>query len=63
MGVAAAGCHETRKPVQSAAGARERRSRDLLEFLSTAPGIDCTAIQTVGEKGWDGFVLAVVAGD
>ncbi|HEV2243301.1 MAG TPA: O-methyltransferase [Streptosporangiaceae bacterium] len=40
-----------------------RGSRDLLEFLSTAPGIDCTAIQTVGEKGWDGFVLAVVVGD
>lgn len=40
-----------------------RGSRDLLEFLSTAPGIDCTAIQTVGEKGWDGFLLAVVTGD
>jgi predicted O-methyltransferase YrrM len=38
-----------------------RGSRDLLEYLSTAPGIDSTAIQTVGGKGWDGFLLAVTA--
>ncbi|NLP97896.1 O-methyltransferase, partial [Mycobacterium tuberculosis] len=24
------------------------------------PGLDATAIQTVGRKGWDGFALALV---
>jgi predicted O-methyltransferase YrrM len=37
-----------------------RGSRDLLEFLSSAEGIDSTAVQTVGEKGWDGFLMAIV---
>src|SRR5260370_468154 len=39
-----------------------RGSRALLEYLSGADGVDATAVQTVGAKGWDGFLLAVVAG-
>jgi predicted O-methyltransferase YrrM len=39
-----------------------RGSRALLEYLSGAPGVDATAVQTVGAKGWDGFLLAVVGG-
>jgi predicted O-methyltransferase YrrM len=38
-----------------------RGSRALYEMLSAEPGIDATAIQTVGAKGWDGFVLALVS--
>ncbi|MEA2441922.1 MAG: hypothetical protein QOH76_3346 [Thermoleophilaceae bacterium] len=34
--------------------------RRFLEMLRDDPRIDATAIQTVGSKGWDGFVLAVV---
>jgi len=40
-----------------------RGSRDLLEHIGTSDRIDGTAIQTVGEKGWDGFALLIVAGD
>jgi predicted O-methyltransferase YrrM len=39
-----------------------RGSRALLEYLSGADGVDATALQTVGAKGWDGFLLAVVSG-
>ncbi|MBH0776257.1 O-methyltransferase [Nocardia bovistercoris] len=38
-----------------------RASRELLEFLSTEKRLDATVLQTVGAKGWDGFVYAVVA--
>ena len=31
-----------------------------LEIIANEPRLDATAIQTVGEKGWDGFSLAVV---
>lgn len=34
--------------------------REFLELIAANPRLDATAIQTVGEKGWDGFVLAVV---
>ncbi|MBT2293761.1 O-methyltransferase [Paenibacillus albidus] len=34
--------------------------RQFVEMLSTEPRIDCTAIQTVGSKGYDGFILGVV---
>jgi len=40
-----------------------RGSRDLFEFISTHPMLDATAIQTVGEKGWDGFALVVIKPD
>ena len=37
--------------------------RGVREFLATVaehPRLDATAIQTVGEKGWDGFALIIV---
>jgi predicted O-methyltransferase YrrM len=34
--------------------------RAFLEMIAEDPRLDATAIQTVGEKGWDGFALAVV---
>ena len=34
--------------------------RNFLEMLATEPRVSATAIQTVGAKGWDGFVLALV---
>lgn len=34
--------------------------RAFLDMIATDPRLDATAIQTVGEKGWDGFALAVV---
>ncbi|WP_082718582.1 MULTISPECIES: O-methyltransferase [unclassified Sphingobium] len=34
--------------------------RSFLEILAAEPRVEATAIQTVGEKGWDGFALAVV---
>ena len=36
-------------------------SRAAFDFLKTHPRIDATALQTVGLKGWDGFVLARVS--
>lgn len=35
-------------------------TRALFDMLSNDPRLDSTAIQTVGAKGWDGFVLARV---
>ena len=35
-------------------------TRALFDMLSSNPRLDATAIQTVGAKGWDGFVLARV---
>jgi hypothetical protein len=34
----------------------------LLSLLRDEPRLDATAVQTVGSKGWDGFVLARVVG-
>jgi predicted O-methyltransferase YrrM len=34
--------------------------QEFLEFTANEPSLDATAIQTVGEKGWDGFSLAIV---
>jgi predicted O-methyltransferase YrrM len=36
--------------------------RRFTEALGAAAGVTATAVQTVGSKGWDGFVLAVVDG-
>ncbi|RBP03568.1 putative O-methyltransferase YrrM [Roseiarcus fermentans] len=33
----------------------------MFEVLKAEPRLSATAVQTVGAKGWDGFVLAVVA--
>jgi len=35
-------------------------TRALFDMLSVHPRLDATAVQTVGAKGWDGFVLARV---
>jgi len=40
--------------------ANVRGVRAFLDFVATEPRLDATAIQTVGEKGWDGFLLAIV---
>ena len=34
--------------------------RRMTEWLATQPNISCTAIQTVGEKSYDGFLMAIV---
>ncbi|MBC0852544.1 O-methyltransferase [Pantoea stewartii] len=34
--------------------------RECLRLLASDPRLEATAIQTVGEKGWDGFALARV---
>ena len=34
--------------------------RHFMDFIANEPRLAATAIQTVGEKGWDGFVLARV---
>ena len=34
--------------------------RRFFETLAADPRVEATAIQTVGEKGYDGFALAVV---
>ena len=35
-------------------------TRALIDIMADEPRLDATAIQTVGEKGWDGFALAIV---
>ena len=37
-------------------------TRVLFDAVAAEPRLDATAIQTVGDKGWDGFLLAVVRG-
>lgn len=34
--------------------------REMVEVLTAEPRLDATAVQTVGAKGHDGFVLALV---
>lgn len=34
--------------------------REFVKMISEDKRLDATAIQTVGEKGWDGFVMAIV---
>jgi predicted O-methyltransferase YrrM len=40
--------------------ANVRGVRAFLDLIANEPRLDATAIQTVGEKGWDGFSLAIV---
>jgi predicted O-methyltransferase YrrM len=40
-----------------------RGTRALFEMLATQPNLSATAIQTVGAKGHDGFIMALVTGD
>ena len=35
-----------------------RGVRRLLALIAATPGVEATAIQTVGAKGYDGFLLA-----
>lgn len=35
-------------------------TRRLYEMISAEPRLSATAVQTVGSKGWDGFLLAIV---
>ena len=35
--------------------------RRFLDMVAADPRLDATALQTVGAKGWDGFVLALVS--
>jgi predicted O-methyltransferase YrrM len=39
-----------------------RGTRVLMDLIASEPRVDATAIQTVGDKGYDGFALAVVRG-
>ena len=39
---------------------RVQGTRALFDYLAREPRRDCTALQTVGVKGYDGFVLALV---
>lgn len=34
--------------------------REFIQMLSEDERLEATAVQTVGEKGWDGFVMAIV---
>ncbi|MDT8998082.1 O-methyltransferase [Paucibacter sp. APW11] len=36
--------------------------RQFIDRMSTDPRLEATALQTVGEKGWDGFSIARVTG-
>jgi predicted O-methyltransferase YrrM len=40
--------------------ARIIATRKLFEYVSSHPRLDATAIQTVGSKNWDGFLIARV---
>ena len=37
-----------------------RGVREFAELVGAEPRLRATAIQTVGAKGWDGFLLAIV---
>jgi predicted O-methyltransferase YrrM len=43
----------------SASDAAVAGTRDFLAAVGAAERLDATAVQTVGVKGWDGFVLAI----
>lgn len=34
--------------------------RKLFEMMKQEPKLECTAVQTVGSKGWDGFAIGLV---
>jgi predicted O-methyltransferase YrrM len=38
-------------------------TRRFLEVVGADPRLEASAVQTVGAKGWDGFVIAVVTSD
>jgi predicted O-methyltransferase YrrM len=44
----------------SSKDANVQGAQGFLRMMSDNPRLDGTAIQTVGEKSWDGFALAIV---
>ncbi|ADP82941.1 O-methyltransferase [Pseudofrankia inefficax] len=38
-------------------------TRELLDLIAAEPRVSATAVQTVGNKGYDGFTLALVTGE
>lgn len=40
-------------------GEDSNRVRDLFAFLKDDKRVECTSLQTIGPKGWDGFVVAI----
>ncbi|WP_067562600.1 O-methyltransferase [Nocardia acidivorans] len=38
-----------------------RASREVIELIAAEPRLDGTVLQTVGGKGWDGFLYALVS--
>ncbi|KWX00485.1 O-methyltransferase [Carbonactinospora thermoautotrophica] len=42
---------------------RVQGTRRFFELLAAEPRVSATAIQTVGDKGYDGFAIALVTGD
>jgi predicted O-methyltransferase YrrM len=42
---------------------RVRGTRALFEAVAAEPRLSATAVQTVGVKKWDGFLIAVVGPD
>ncbi len=45
---------------RASADASVQGIRRMFDFIAKEPRLSATAIQTVGAKGWDGFVVAVV---
>jgi hypothetical protein len=41
---------------------RSRGTRALFAAVAAEPRLDATAVQTVGAKHWDGFLIAIVNG-
>ncbi|GAA1223441.1 O-methyltransferase [Prauserella halophila] len=39
-----------------------RGTREMFELIAAEPRVDATALQTVADKGYDGFALALVTG-
>jgi len=37
-------------------------TRRLFDLMASNPRLEATALQTVGSKGYDGFVMAIVTG-
>lgn len=48
------------KVLDPEAEAKVQGVRRLAEMLANEPRVTATALQTVGGKGWDGFILAIV---
>ena len=44
----------------SSADGRVQGARQLFDMLASEPRLQATALQTVGSKGYDGFVMAIV---